>query len=552
MDSIPQNAKIASAIFKYYTLEDTSSDMIFDDPNHPFAYKATPEKYYPENYRKRIYPLDINWEESNLPSKSTFKYREPALKYNTTYKVTDTLDTNFIAKSEPCIPAGWESFELRSYIQDIVDGKRANKGFVVAMERSDKNNFYGFRTTIASCQYESPLLRPVLSIRLANDSGEFINILKPKGSDVVTTFRKTEVMWEGSDSIGTVSIELLKEGVSILTIASGIPNNGKYIWDVPIHLEWSDKYQMKITRDDKPEINNILKEYFTLAAYNIISQYPYIQDFETYPDESEHNNIKTWYTSVEADYDWNLMTGISPERDTGVEYKDFYYHSGPLKDNSVSEDGYYLYMNSSVTYRPNKFISLSPIFNLGESSKIEFFYHLHFVDTAYGFPGKAGSLKLELLQNGNWNELFSISGNQEDKWNKVELNLTGYKGYVQFRFIGLSTYYKGNTNIGLDDIKVNSGAVGKKISKQDKYLKTTVMLNNSNLLINLGTKLKNTELKISIYDLSGRRIYIKTSSNTNKHINIDLEKIGIARGHYIVNVSNGKEINNRFPINYLN
>lgn len=147
-----------------------------------------------------------------------------------------------------------------------------------------------------------------------------------------------------------------------------------------------------------------------------------------------------WYNAKEdGGQDWIIHSGPT---DTP--------NSGPTGD--INGGGRYIYIeNNPALCSPGVEVVLQSecieVLSNASGCDMSFYYHMYGADIT--------SLRIEIsIDNGNtWNILHSVSGNQEDKWQRVTLSLNDYNNRVAiFRFVALSS--TGSLNdLALDQIE---------------------------------------------------------------------------------------------------
>jgi len=150
------------------------------------------------------------------------------------------------------------------------------------------------------------------------------------------------------------------------------------------------------------------------CADGVISTFPFEENFET--------DLGNWTQSTEDDLNWTLNTGGTPSSGTGP--------SGALQGSQ------YLYLETSSPNNPSKsgIIELSCL-DISSLDQPAFYLNYHMLGNA------VGSLTVEARQaEGNWTEIFTISGSQGDSWNTSVLSLAAFAGSsdMQIRIIGTS------------------------------------------------------------------------------------------------------------------
>lgn len=94
---------------------------------------------------------------------------------------------------------------------------------------------------------------------------ESISLLNPKGGERYTVDQTINVQWSASNITGDIRIELINENQSVYSV-NNVLNTGIYILQVPVDILPSKKYQIKILSMNHPEIFDISRTYFEIAA----------------------------------------------------------------------------------------------------------------------------------------------------------------------------------------------------------------------------------------------------------------------------------------------
>lgn len=160
-----------------------------------------------------------------------------------------------------------------------------------------------------------------------------------------------------------------------------------------------------------------------------IADFPYSEGFET---------VATAWSQGDTDnLDWTRKSGSTPSANTGP--------------GNAAGGTYYNYVEASSPNYPSKSAELiSPCFDFSglSSVAIDFAYHM------YG--SSIGMLKLEAKnENGTWQVLWSIAGNQGNIWNTATVSLDDFSGSenISLRFTGTTgTSWSGD--IAIDNILI--------------------------------------------------------------------------------------------------
>lgn len=191
--------------------------------------------------------------------------------------------------------------------------------------------------------------------------------------------------------------------------------------------------QASLSQDNNPA-NNTITNYS--IHNNSINQFPHYQTFDMIGDI----NQTPWSAENTSSYMWKVGSGM------------ILNNSGPLVDHtSGSSYGNYFYTENNAIVANQEAILESPCFQSQSLNKpaLLFYYHM------YG--NGIGTLKIELLQNGQWNTIQTIQGQQQptaiSPWQKAQINLKPFGSWDKIRFKAIQGNQL-NGIIALDDIVV--------------------------------------------------------------------------------------------------
>ena len=159
------------------------------------------------------------------------------------------------------------------------------------------------------------------------------------------------------------------------------------------------------------------------------SELLYFDDFES--------GMGNWSHVEGDDFNWSLNSGSTGSQNTGP---------------SSGADGttWYVYTEASSPNYPSKeAIIESPSINFGPGSgEIAFAYHM------YG--EQMGYLYLEANTTAQWSTIWSLNGNQGDKWHFTVVDLSSLSGTGKLRFRGMtgSSY---TSDMSIDQISIYAG-----------------------------------------------------------------------------------------------
>ncbi|CAE7945511.1 unnamed protein product, partial [Symbiodinium necroappetens] len=148
--------------------------------------------------------------------------------------------------------------------------------------------------------------------------------------------------------------------------------------------------------------------------------------------------------SFEADFcSWRAMNDQAWMRRNGATPSAYTGPSGAF------DGGHYIYLEADWPNYPNKeFVLESPIFRKGDGSARYVHFHYHM----YGFD--MGQLTLQFWHGMLWTTVWSLSGNQGDRWHHVLMRLPD--DAQALRFLGMTGIYS-DSDIAID--KVRAAAV---------------------------------------------------------------------------------------------
>ncbi len=185
---------------------------------------------------------------------------------------------------------------------------------------------------------------------------------------------------------------------------------------------------------------------------DVIHEFPYEMDFDNWTTSTPPENYCTpdgsvllgdcWLNDLNDDFDWDVHSG--PTTSTGT---------GPSA--GYEGEGNYLLVESSYCFHKKASIR-TPIFDLSnnlqlQSPELSFYYHMHGEDM--------GSLMLFISTDGGitWDHIYTVSGNQGDKWNKGIVNLSEYLNEANcvIKFMAL-TGRSFTSDIALDKVCISN------------------------------------------------------------------------------------------------
>lgn len=171
-----------------------------------------------------------------------------------------------------------------------------------------------------------------------------------------------------------------------------------------------------------------------ISCSSTVSSFPYAEGFES----------NDGWTQVSGDDgDWFRDANGTPSNNTGP--------------GSAAEGSWYLFLEASTNGSAGQIgnnataILESPCFDLSGQTSATFSFQNHM----YG--SNVGSLTVQASTDGNnWTNLWTISGNQGNQWNAIDVDLASYVGgIVKIRLVG-TTGNGWSSDIAIDDLSVST------------------------------------------------------------------------------------------------
>ncbi|NJN77021.1 MAG: hypothetical protein HC803_00725 [Saprospiraceae bacterium] len=274
-------------------------------------------------------------------------------------------------------------------------------------------------------------------------------------SEMVTV----EVSNVGSDTINSVLVKLFVNGTQVATgTYNGIILPGAsvpYTFPNGVNLAAAGEKVIRVSASALPSEDVPWNDETTFVKFNdgnsLVNTYPYTQTFDTWNtclSSCVDNSCGTfgqtsgWRNAIGSDdSDWSVHTGATATGGTG-----------PGSDHTLGTGGAgkYLYTEAAGC---NNFELLTPCFNFNSNipyPELSFFYHMN--------GSSVGTLvvQADTTGTGNYVPVWTKTGSQGNSWQKAQIDLTAFAGYVtKFRFkvtMGNGT----SSDIAIDDILVRN------------------------------------------------------------------------------------------------
>lgn len=168
---------------------------------------------------------------------------------------------------------------------------------------------------------------------------------------------------------------------------------------------------------------------FNLSKAQVINSFPYLENFE-----DSLMVLGKLQQSQQDIFNWSPNRGFTMTANTG-----------PSADHTTGS-GTYIYTESSFPRNPgdSAIIESDSIDISGLTYPfLDFYYHL--------WGSGMGDLALEIDSAGTWKRVWLLSGNQGNAWQKGKVNLSGFKGIIRYRFVGIIGSNR-ESDLAIDDI----------------------------------------------------------------------------------------------------
>ncbi|WP_462253284.1 S8 family serine peptidase [Ekhidna sp.] len=247
-----------------------------------------------------------------------------------------------------------------------------------------------------------------------------------------------DINWNASsDDVGVTGYNIYLNGSSIGTVTGTSAS--------VTGLSPSTSYSVAVSAVDaagnessQSSSINVNTDAASLSCSSSVTSYPYSEGFESGAG---------WTQAGGDDGDWYRTNTNTPSNNTGP--------------TSAVEGSYFLFLEASTNNSPGQIgnnataILESDCFDLSSASSATFSFQNHL------FGSNVGSLSLELsVDDQTWSSLWSLSGNQGNQWNAVDVNLDAYAGgVVRLRFVG-TTGNGWSSDIAIDDLSLTTDGSG--------------------------------------------------------------------------------------------
>lgn len=239
----------------------------------------------------------------------------------------------------------------------------------------------------------------------------------------------------GADTLTNVQFSLEVNDVPVASESwTGILPPGQttnYSFSTPVDLTAGGFLTLTATAAATPIDERPWNNENSFTAFNdgglAISTFPYLENFDSWANcgsgfnctgDDVCTNLGTlgWHQTIGDDSDWAIESGSTGSINTG-----------PTDDHTqgANGNGKYLYTEASICV-DNEMSIMTPCldFTALDAPEASFWYHM------WGSDMGMLELQIDTTGLGNWNTIWTISGDQGNQWLKAVVDLTPYAGTV--------------------------------------------------------------------------------------------------------------------------
>lgn len=247
-----------------------------------------------------------------------------------------------------------------------------------------------------------------------------------------------DLSWNASsDNVGVTGYNIYLDGSNIGTVTGTSAS--------VTGLSVSTSYSVRISAIDAASNEsaqsapiNVTTNGTSISCSSTVSGFPYSEGFESNDG---------WTQITGDDGNWLRDANGTPSSGTGP--------------SSAVQGSFYMFLEASTNGSTGQLgsnataILESPCFDLSSESSATFSFEYHMYGTS------VGSLAVQASTDGiNWSNIWSLSGNQGNSWQSVNLDLASYLGSeVKLRMVG-TTGSSWSSDIAIDDLSLTTGSGG--------------------------------------------------------------------------------------------
>ncbi|MCP4457638.1 MAG: S8 family serine peptidase [Cytophagales bacterium] len=288
----------------------------------------------------------------------------------------------------------------------------------------------------SSNEYGAGLVDAYAAVVAAGGSGDTDPPSIPNGlSSSNVGSSSFDVSWNAStDDTGVTGYNVFVDGSNVGSVSgtstsiTGLSPSSSYSITV-------SAYDAASNESAQSSAINVTTTIATLSCSSTITSFPYSEGFES----------NDGWTQVSGDDgDWVRDSGGTPSSGTGP--------------SSAVEGSFYMFLEASTNGSTAQIganataILESDCFDLSGQSSATFSFQHHMYGTSIGTLAIQAS-----TDDQSWNTLWTLSGDQGNIWNSVDVSLDSYAGgSVKLRIVG-TTGSSWSSDIAVDDLSVTGG-----------------------------------------------------------------------------------------------
>lgn len=403
---------------------------------------------------------------------------------------------------------------------------------------------------VTMMQYQYHLFGdPATEVMNSVSTDPHVTISAPNGGEKWGQYSTREISWS-SNVESPVAIELYKDGSLVETLAESEENDGSFEWLIPEDFTVGTGYSVVVKTVSGDLLEDESDGTFEVIAEEIITEYPYVQDFENFQPVGGFNPgtgkdgydtatiaMEGWAQCSDDDLEVLSIMGATPS----------HIYAYPTKEGTGTDgdhtngNGVYLYTESSGGNDNMEAAIYSPVFDMSRLSepKVEYFLHMR-SDSA-----RPGAHHLDICVDGHWTEDIVVDKEEHGaEWLKKEVALKEYVDggkRVQFK-VRTITGSAWDSDICFDDFQVSGITVS--------TLTTKAFANEFDMQVGPGSvsfcipgSMADQKVNLTLYNLQGRvveRLYSGVAKvGVHKVSLMNSSNRSIAAGFYLCRLETG-------------
>lgn len=384
---------------------------------------------------------------------------------------------------------------------------------------------------------------PATEVMNSVSTDPHVTISSPNGGEKWGQYSTREISW-GSNVESSVDIELHKDGSLVETLAENETNDGSFEWLIPEDFTTGTGYSIVIKTTSGDILEDESDATFEIIPEEIVTEYPYVQDFENFEPAGGFNpgtGKDAYDTAVIAMEGWTQCGDDELEVLSIMGATPSHIYAYPAMEGTGTEgdhttgNGIYLYTESSGGNDNMEASIYSPVFDMSllADPKVEYFVHMR-SDSA-----RPGEHHLDICVDGQWTEDIVVDKEEHGaEWVKKELLLDEYvegAKRVQFK-VRTVTGPAWDSDICFDDFKV-SGKTVSILSQQMLQNEFALQVGLGSVSLYVPSNMTNQKATLTLYNVQGRVVETLFSGRIKSGMHqiplTNARKTSIAAGFYL-------------------